>query len=472
LVVWLAISGVLAVLAATLPLRWATGIMVVCVPLSGTAAIMLGDNPIVLPLVVAGGFLARHAVAMLSQPLRQQFLTLASGDLILLGFAAYCVVSGMYFPRLFALQTMVVPQSGPSLPVLLGPWQVSMVQIAYLLLGVYLYLVLRQVMLRRGLEAIVIAIFVQTGLFAGFGLIQAFGGLVGVPVPTDWIVNNEGYALLTQVYLGGFTRVTSVFVEASSYASWATGALAFCYALYINRVLPKTSLWMLVLVGVTMVLSTSSTAYAGLLITGVFATLWAFLDSDRSRHERGFLIVLGGAMVAVGALLLVYSARDGFLVGLREMIEDMTVRKSQSSSGIERGRMADQSITNAFETYFLGVGYGAARSSGLAHQLFGTVGAPGLFLFGLAMAALARRAFRRLRTGEDGVVSASAFALICVLGAMAVSAVDIALPNMMWVFAALAAAPLAQMSAARARAAAYEEDYAGDIGDGKPETTG
>jgi hypothetical protein len=469
LVVWLAIGIVLAALVMILPLRVAAGIMIVCVPMSGTAVFMQGENPIVLPLVVAGGFFARHAVSMLSAPLRHQFLSLASGDLMLLGFAAYCVVSGMFFPRLFYGATHVTGQDGGMHEIPLGPWQISMVQIAYLLLAVYLYLVLRQVMLRRGVEFAVIAIFVQTALFSGFGFIQAVGGMAGIQVPTDWIVNNEAYALLTQVYLAGFTRVTSVFVEASSYAAWATGSLAFCYALYINRVLPKISLWMLILVGITMILSTSSTAYAGLAITGAFATLWAFLDSDRGRHERGFLIVLGGAIVSVGALLVVYSARDGFLVGLREMIEQMTIHKASSSSGIERGRMADLSIKNMIDTAFLGVGYGASRSSGLVHQLLGTVGIPGFLLFCLAMASLARRMFRKLRTGEDGVVSASAFALTCVLGAMAASAADIALPNTMWVFAALAAAPLAQISANRAQreAAAEPEEYGGEVAETK-----
>lgn len=444
---WLAIAGVLAALAATMPLRWAAGIVVACLPLSGTAVFMLGADPLILPLVVTLGFLGRHGASLLSKPLREQFLALAGNEILLLGFAGYCTISGLLFPQLFAGETTIIPQSGRA--IVLGPGQTSIVQIAYLLLGVWLYLALRQTMLRKGLEFIIAAILVQFGLLAGYGMIQALLGVAHVPVSTAWIVNNQGYALLTQERIGGFARVTSVFVEASAYATWATGAAALCYALYINRVLPMLSLGMLALVGVTLLLSTSSTAYVGLLVVGLFALLYAFLDSDRKRHERGLIVVLAGALLALAALVLVYSAQDGLLAGLRTMIEDMTVRKSMSNSGLERARWAQSAVQNALDTGLLGVGYGAARSSGLVYQLFGTIGVPGLVLFAMAMAALARRVFRRPRTGEDAVVSSGAFALCCTLGAMSASSPDLALPNMFWVYAAIAAAPVTLRAAAR-----------------------
>ncbi len=444
---WLAIAGVLAALAATMPLRWAAGIVVACLPLSGTAVFMLGGDPLVLPLVVTLGFLGRHGVSLLSKPLREQFLALTKNEMFLLAFAGYCTISGLLFPRLFAGETAVIPQSGQA--IVLGPGQTSIVQIAYLLLGVWLYLALRQTMLRKGLEFIIGAILVQIGLFAGYGVVQALLGMAHVPVSTAWIVNNQGYALLTQERIGGFARVTSVFVEASAYATWATGAAALCYALYINRVLPVLSLGMLALVGVTLLLSTSSTAYVGLLVVGLFAVLYAFLDGDRKRHERGLMVVLVGVFLAVLALIFVYSAQDGLLAGLRTMIEDMTVRKGSSNSGLERARWAQSAVQNALDTGLLGVGYGAARSSGLIYQLFGAIGAPGLVLFALAMAALARRVFRRPRTGEDAVVSSGAFALCCTIAAMSASSPDLALPNMFWVYAAIAAAPVAQRAAVR-----------------------
>lgn len=458
MLVWLAIGAALAALTMVLPLRWAAGITVVCVPLAGTAVYMLGGDPITLPLVVTAGFAARHAFSLLNQPLRQQFLTITSGDMLFVGFIAYCVVSGILFPRLFAGETVVIPQAGRA--VVLGPGQSSMVQLAYLLIAFYLYLALRQTMLRRGLEFLVVAMLVQISLFGGYGLIQAMAGLAGVPLSTSWIVNNQGYALLTQVEVAGFTRVTSVFVEASSYAGWASGALAFCYGLYINRVLPRFTLPLIILIATTMILSTSSTAYVGLLVIGVAATLYAFLDSDRGRHERGFLIVLGGGFAAAAALMLVFSAQDGLLASLRGMIEEMTIRKGQSNSGLERAQWSQSALQNAFDTGLLGVGYGAARSSGLFYQIIGTVGVPGLILFLLVVARLAQRMFNRPRTGEGSVVCAGAFALCCLLGTQSVAGNDLALSNTFWIYAALAAAPLAQRNALRARAGPVEADDA------------
>lgn len=463
MLVWMAIGAALAALTMVLPLRSAAAITVACVPLAGTAVYMLGSDPITLPLVVTAGFAARHAFSLLNKPLREQFLTLVSGDLLFVGFVAYCVISGLLFPRLFAGETTVIPQTGRA--VVLGPGQSSIVQIVYLLIAFYLYLALRHTMLRRGLEFIVVAMLVQIAFFGGFGLLQAMGGLAGVPISTSWIVNNKGYALLTQVELAGFTRVTSVFVEASAFAGWATGALAFCYGLYINRVLPKFTLPLILMLSATMILSTSSTAYVGLLVIGVVASLYAFLDSDRARHERGFLIVLGGGFAAIGALVMVFSAQDGLLAGLRDMIAEMTFRKSQSGSGVERAQWAASALQNAFDTGLLGVGYGAARSSGLFYQIIGTVGAPGLVLFVIIIGNLARRMFRRPKTGEDSVVCAGAFALCCLLGAQAAAGNDLALSNTFWIYSAIAAAPLAQRAANRARMAEATGERDGAVGD-------
>ncbi|MDX2275100.1 MAG: hypothetical protein NW206_06580 [Hyphomonadaceae bacterium] len=445
-----------------LPLRWAAAITVACVPLAGTAVMMLGSDPVTLPLVVTAGFVLRHAFGLLNKPLREQFLGLVSTDLLFLAFIAYSVASALVFPRLFEGDTVVIPQAGRA--VVLGPAQSSPVQIVYLLVAFYLYLALRHTMLRRGMEFIVAAMLTQIALFGGFGLIQAMAGLAGVPISTSWIVNNQGYALLTQVELAGFTRVTSVFVEASSFAGWATGALGFCYGLYINRVLPKITLPLIIVMSITLILSTSSTAYVGLLCIGLAATVYAFFDSDRARHERGFLIVLGGGFAAVGALIMVMSAQDGLLAGLRNMIEEMTIRKSQSGSGIERAQWAASAIQNALDTGLLGVGYGAARSSGLFHQIVGTVGVPGLILFVLIVWTRVRRMFNRPRTGEESVVCAGAFALCCLLGAQAAAGNDLALSNTFWIYCAIAAAPLAQRAAARARTSEAMEQRAEEAG--------
>ncbi len=460
--IWLVIGAALAVAAAAAPLRWGAAIAVLCLPLSGTAAMMLGSDPLLLPVLVTIGFLARHAFSLLIPQVRGQFFSIVRSDVLLLTFAAYCVVSGVFFPRLFEGQTYVTPQSDAFGAMPLGPWFISYPQIAYLVLGLWLYLALRHAILRVGLEPILNAILWQVVLIGGFGLAQALLGLAGVTTPTEWIVNNEGYTIFGATREGGFVRVTSVFVEASSFGQWGAGAVAFCYALYVNRIRPILSLSLLGGISAAMLLSTSSTSYFALLCIAGFALVHALLDPDKRRRERGLIIVIVGAVFAAAAAALVFSAQSGFLGDLRLMIENMTINKSTSSSALERGQWADRSVSNAMETALLGVGYGAARSSGLIVSLFGMIGLPGLILFVLAFGPIILRAFRKLRTGEDAVASAAGFGLFASFAAMGLSAPDMALPNMFWAYAALAAAPLAERAAAREAAQGAPEPPFGE----------
>lgn len=453
MIVWMAIGLCLAVLVALAPLRWAAAITIFCIPFSGTAVLMLGSDPVLLPLAVMVGFLARHAFTMLIGPLRGQFLMLLRGDWLVLAFLTYCIIAGLNFPKLFANATIITPQTDMP-PTPLGAWAVSYVQMAYLACAVYGYFALRQTILRVGVEPLLYAILAQIVFIGGFGFLQAIVGLGGVTIPTQWIVSNSGYVLHLSSFEQGFVRVTSVFVESSAFATWGAGAIAFCYALYVNRIFPLTSLIMAACMAVAMLLSTSSTAYAGLAGVAVFAGLHALLDPDKRRRDRGLLIVLVGVFFLVAAALVIFSAEGGFLGKLRTMIENMTVNKAGSASAVERGSWAARSIQNAFDTMMLGVGYGAARSSGILTSLFGMVGLPGLLLFLIVFGRLVLRAFQRVLTGEHAVSSAAGFGLFGSLAAMAVSAPDLNLANAIWCYAPLAAAPLVGRAALRAHARA------------------
>ena len=87
--VWLAIGLGLAVLAITAPLRWSAAIVAFWLPFSGTVvAIVGGSTPILVPVVVVLGFLARHAFSLLIRPVRQQFFELVRGDGVILATAS------------------------------------------------------------------------------------------------------------------------------------------------------------------------------------------------------------------------------------------------------------------------------------------------------------------------------------------------------------------------------------------------
>ena len=187
MIVWMAISMVLAALAATAPLRWAAAIVVFCLPFSGTAAVMMGADPLLLPLVVSLGFLTRHSFSLLIRRHRAEFLALLRSDGPLLALIVYCLASGLLFPRLFENLTYVTPQK-TGIPMPLGPWLISMPQLGYVTFAAWVYLALRHAMLRVGLAPMLYGILAQIVFIGGFGVIQAGLGLAGINVPTTWIV--------------------------------------------------------------------------------------------------------------------------------------------------------------------------------------------------------------------------------------------------------------------------------------------
>ncbi len=439
--VWLGLSLALAGFAMAGPLRWATAVVIFFIPFSATQAFSIGGVPVLVPLVVAVGFLARHAFSLLVRPLRQQFLTLLRTDGPLVVFVAYVVISGLFFPRLFEGATYVTPQlSGP--PTLLDPAQISIPQIAYVVIAAYLYLALRQAMLRVGLAPALHAVLAQIAFIGGVGLLQAALAVAHINVPMDWIVNTPLGRLGA-----GLGRVHSVFAEASVFAAWGSAAIAFCYALYINRIMPGLTLCFAAGLSVALLLSVSSAAFAGLAIVGVFAFVCAISDSDLRRRDRGLLVLIGGTLTMAGAGLAVFNADAGFL---RDLILRFTVEEGASNISTERALWADRSFQNAWDTGLLGVGYGAARSSGLFASLAGAMGAPGVLLFLAIVVPRILLALRRPHTGEDAVVSAAAFGLFAAIATMTLVSPDLSLASCFWVFLPIASAPLAQRAALRA----------------------
>ena len=416
--------------------------MVFLLPFSATEFFNIGGDPVLLPVGACLAFAARHAFSMMIPAQRELFFTILSREGMLIGFLGYCVASAILWPRLFSGRTYVPSQDPLAGGILeLGPAATSIAQIGYLVIGVYTFIALRQAIARTGLEAIVIAVVAQAVAIGGLGLVQALGGIVGAPIDTGWIVNATGYRLLNAVEAAGFVRVSSVFTEASAYAGWVIGPVGFFYALFVNRIMPLTSLIIGGALVATMILSTSSTAYAALALFAAVAAALAIIDPNGPRRERSLVVVLAGAgLIAVAAGVL-FTAESGPVFELRMMLEAATIAKQYSDSALERGLLSQTAMQAGVDTLFLGAGYGAVRASGLFQTLFGSIGLPGLVLFGLVLLPMLAAPFRKLVTGEDAVASAAAYALIGTLGAMLVSGAGLGLTTMFWAFGAMAKAP-------------------------------
>ena len=439
--IWLGVGLAMAGIILIGPLRWAMAIAAMTLPMAATMVLAVGADPITLPVLTTLAFCLRHATTLVTKPQREIFLSLVAREWPLLALLGYALVSGVFFPRLFAGMT-VVPSQDMARDgfAILGPHLTSLPQMAYFLVASYFYIALRQSILRVGPMPLVIGIAIQALAFGGMGFMQAMLGLVGVEFPVDWLVTNTQYALLTIVESAGFVRVTAGFVEASAWAGWAAGPLAFCYALFINRVAAVPALLVGGALAATMLLSTSSSAYAGLFVLAVIAVAHALVDPSPARRLRA-MVVLGvgaGVFVAVAGLILSAEPGQGFLGDLRMMLEEMTVRKQYSYSAIERGKMAEVGFQAGLDTFGLGAGFGTVRASGIIATLFGAIGVPGLILFLAFVAMAARILLVRPRTRQDAIRFAAGFAFMSSMGPLVVSGVGLDLTNMIWVYAAIA----------------------------------
>lgn len=440
-VIWLGIGCLLSAIVMIGPLRWAMGIVAFTIPMAATMVMQLGADPITLPVLTSVAFCLRHATTLVTKAQREIFVALLGRELPLLLLLAYCLVSGVLFPRLFAGQAAVPAQDftrdGYAI---LGPHLVSFAQLGYFLVATYLYVAMRQSILRVGVGGLLVGILLQTLAFGGMGFLQAILGLVGVEFPVDWLVTNNIYGLLTTLEERGFVRVTAGFVEASAWGTWAAGALGFCYALFINRLYSWTTAILGGCCAVAMLLSTSGSAYAGLVFMAVIALVLMTLDPSSQRRLRTLLImVIGGlAFAFVAAAILSAEPGQGFLGDLRYMLEETTLRKQYSSSAIERGQWADAGMKAGFDTYLLGAGYGTVRASGIIPTLFGAIGLPGLILLAFFLFGCLRSLFKHPKTKADAVQFGAAFALAAGFGPLLASGTGLELASMIWIYAAIA----------------------------------
>jgi hypothetical protein len=448
-IVWLGISLILAVIVIAAPWRWAIAAFLFFVPFSATAVAMVGQDPILLPLVLCAALIVRYGFSLADKVFREEALSLIGREGFLFAFLAYCVVSGLLFPRLFEGETQVFRlESNAFVLMPVGPQNISVPQILYLVIGGFAFLALRHGVYRVGPASAVLALVAQAGFIGFIGLLQSMLGFAGVALPVDWVVNNEGGTMMLGQDISGFYRVTGVFLEASTYGGWGVAALAVVIFLFLNNILPLVSAVVASILALTLVLSTSATALGGLAVLALGIGIAALLDEDRRRKERSMALVAIGAVAGAIVLYFVLTAQYGPLYGLRLLLEDVIFGKQYSSSFQERGAWASSGFQAGVDTYLLGVGYGALRVSGVGALLIGGIGIPGTLLFIAFLWPKIAIAFKRASAPEAAAAAAIAIALIPALGSMLISGTDLALYNMFWFYAAVAAGAMDRVAAA------------------------
>ncbi len=321
----------------------------------------------------------------------------------------YGLLSAYVMPRVFAHAVQVWPQKESiffgTVPLVPGLGNVTqsfyLVMDGSVLLAATLYLARREVDLMK-----LIQVYLWCGALAiVFAFWQLAHRVGGVWFPYAYISNNPGFALLNNESLGFVPRINGSFVEPSDLAHYLSG-LVFASGWLVLRGFPSR-LARFVLVGgaIAMVVSTSTTGIAMLVLGGAFSAMIPLLRQRTIVARRvlhaGVPLVLG--LVVTAAVVIALKPSVGRSLSV---VYTSTLAKQQSSSFVDRTTMDLDALATVFPTFGFGTGWGSFRSSSLLPGTLAGLGAWGtalVFWFVLRVVKLLRRARRVAESGAAAV---------------------------------------------------------------------
>ena len=295
-------------------------------------------------------------------------------------FCVYCAATAFVLPRLFAGRINLIPMGASGLgfvPLRVTPQNTT--QAFYMLGTAFAAFAATALAVRQG------AVDVLVKAFVVITWIHVLTGVADVAFSAAHITNGfawartGSYAQLDQG-VGSLHRIAGMTPEPSVYA--AQGAIYFIFLceLWLRRIWPRrtgpASLAMLVL----LVLSTSSSAYIGIGAYALVLVLRAMIIPGSMSLDRAVILMAVSTLGLAGGLALML-AKPGATAEFGNVLAEMTIRKSQSASGVERSLWAKQGIMAMQVTHGLGVGVGSFRSSSIFTAILGSVGPAGLLVF-------------------------------------------------------------------------------------------
>lgn len=220
---------------------------------------------------------------------------------------------------------------------------------------------------------------------AAIGAVHAALGLVSVlpaAAPLIGFFRNGFYAQLSHS-VGGYERMTGIFPEAANFAAYGLLWLVLLVELWLRRVEARWTGPAALLLGVTLIASTSSTAYVGFAAYGLVLGLRLLFGGGSIGGDRVLVLAMLGLLALAAALGLMVAA-PGLATRLGDILGLLTLDKLSSSSGLQRAFWARQGLDAFAVSYGLGVGVGSFRSSSLLTAVLGSTGIIGSLAF-LAM---------------------------------------------------------------------------------------
>jgi hypothetical protein len=213
-------------------------------------------------------------------------------------------------------------------------------------------------------------------------------------------IRNANYGQLFHATVLGMKRITSTFPEASSYATAGMGLFGFALRLWRGGVMTRFSGPLAAAMFVTLLLSTSTTAYLALaaFLTVVYSDTLARLDPALPRNpdakaRTGLLWSLIPLAILFGAMLL--ALRPDLTQMIADFFDQSVGSKLGSQSGGERMRWNLAGLDVISQTLGLGAGLGSVRTSSFLIGLPANVGLIGAILFAFFLVAVLKPPSRR-----------------------------------------------------------------------------
>ena len=331
----------------------------------------------------------------------------------------YVIASAILLPRIFMGQTTaLVPTNEGIAERLLVPVSGNITQPAYFTLGALSFFALGAYLAgTRNLGAIRLGFFVWAAMHAALGFIDFGAKLSGAGDILEFL-RTANYAMLTDVDMAGFSRITGAYSEASAFGGASLACLAFTFA-YWRKSESRLALALALASFVLLLLSTSSSAYVSVIIVAMPLLAAILYRAFIGKSEAQDFTLMALMLCCAAVILAIYIYDERILAPGISLFEEAILNKSTSMSALERGYWNQVSFQSFLDTNGFGIGMGSSRASSWPVAVLSQFGVIGTAMLAALLAYLLRGLWgvsMTLADREDIAVVAGMRA--CVLAAL------------------------------------------------------
>lgn len=200
------------------------------------------------------------------------------------------------------------------------------------------------------------------------------------------LIRNGTYSQLNDA-VGDIARIRGVFAEASAYADFGFGYFVINAELWYRSIRPRATGAAALALAAVLFFSTSATAYVAL--AGYFAWFclraMLFPGVAVAGKTQAVMLTLFALAVATASAMIV---QPKLVETMLHVVQDMTLGKSTSNSGVQRLFWARQGADAFVVSWGLGIGPGSFRSSSNITAILGAMGVIGIATYLLYLASV------------------------------------------------------------------------------------